>query len=303
MAPDSKPRPARVSAKGRQAGDYTPPVLVQAKGGPIPKWTGSPTRDSKPAKAVKATQMESVTGSGHDAARVAAELASAVAGFVKSWPSLAGPLVSGLAEDVSAAVTGGVSGLTSLAAGAAAVTAVGAALGKAMRGLAKRTAKRAAGEVSALGVAATVGEADGDALQGQADVTAHLIGQMLAGSATRTALLHAGREPDEIAAAVKADLKDIAGLKSGGFILQNLESALASAQAAGRMASFAEVEADIQLMAMEKPGACAVCEAEDGRVFPTFAAAAKAYPQGRHVGCLGRSNCRGGLQPVVREAF
>ncbi len=28
--------PRRTSAKGRQNGDYTPPVLAQANGGPIP---------------------------------------------------------------------------------------------------------------------------------------------------------------------------------------------------------------------------------------------------------------------------
>jgi hypothetical protein len=286
------------SAAERQAA-VPAELLVQPAGGPVPTWAGGPKR-GKAKKQVMATHVESVTGSGYDAARVAAELASAVASFLNAWPSLAGPLVNGLVSDVASLAAGGVGGLASLTAGAAAIAAVGTALGKATRGLAKRSAKRAAGEVSALGVKASEGTADSEALQGQADVTAHLIGQTLAGSATRTALLHVGREADEIAAAVKADLEEIADLRSGGYILQNLESALAAAQGAGRMATFAQVEDKIQLMARESPGACAVCEAEDGKVYASFAAAAKAYPQGRHVGCLGRSNCRGGLQPVVR---
>lgn len=41
MTNEAKADPARVSAKGRQAGDYDPPVLSPAKGGPIPKWNGA----------------------------------------------------------------------------------------------------------------------------------------------------------------------------------------------------------------------------------------------------------------------
>ncbi len=251
---------------------------------------------------VKATQLELpiAAAAGYDAARIVAELAAAVDGFRSVWPALAGPLVAGLVDDVRAAVSGGVGGLTSLAAGAGAVGAVGAALGKAMRRLSGRAARRAADEVSALGVNATAGTADDGMLQGQADVTAHVVGQQLATSATRTALLHSGRDADAIAAAVEAELKEIADLKSGGYILQSLESALASAQAAGRMATFAAVEDKVSLMAREEPGACASCEDISGTVFSSFAAAAAAYPAGRHLGCLGRSNCRGGLQPVKR---
>lgn len=295
----------QVSAKGRQTGDYSPPILTQPKNGSEPTSTGVAEPGEDPAKKqVQATQMElPITATGNDASRIAADLASAIAGFVKSWPALAGPLVNGLASDVATAVGGGVGGLTSLAAGAGAVAAVGAALGKAMRGLAKRSAQRAADEVTELGVPASAGSPDGDAVQGQADVTAHLVGQMLANSATRTALLQAGRDADDVAAAVKADLKDITDLKSGGYILQNLESALAAAQAAGRMATFAEVEDDIQLMAMEEndgPSRCQPCEDANGRVYSSFAKAAAAYPAGRNRSCTGRDRCHGHLRPVRR---
>ncbi len=292
------------SARERQSGDYRPTLLVKPKGGPVPKWTGGPQRGNKAKKQVKATQLElPITASGYDAGRIAAELASAVQGFVSSWPSLAGPLVNGLASDAAAVMAGGVGGLTSLAVGAGAVAAVGTALGRAMRALSRRAAKRAAAEVTDLGVMASAGTADERALQDQADVTAHLVGQMLASSATRTALLHSGRDADAVEAAVKADLKDIADLKSGGFILQNLEAALASAQAAGRMATFAEVEDSVSLMASERnegPNQCKACDDVNGRVFRTFAAAAKAYPRGGYVDCAGRGNCRGHLQPVAR---
>ncbi len=287
------------SARERQAAPGPVDLLVEPKGGPIPKWTGGPKRDRR----VKATQVESAgAAGGYDAARIAGELASAVTSFVKSWPALAGPLVNGLAADVAALAAGGVGGLTALAAGAGAVAAVGTALGKAMRALSRRAAKRAASEVSALGVTAVPGEADARALQDQADVTAHLIGQLLAGSATRTALLHAGRDADDMAAAVKAGLQEIADLKSGGYVLRNLEAALASAQASGRMATFAEVEDKIQLMSNETndQATCAACDAENGKVYRSFAAAAAAYGRGGFNGCAGRGNCRGHLQPVVR---
>lgn len=292
------------SAGERQLAVGPVKLLVLPKGGPVPEWSGGPQR-SRPKKRVKATQMELPiqATAGYDAARIAAELASAVSGFVSAWPALAGPLVSGLVSDVRSALGDGVAGLTSLAAGAGAVTAVASALGNAMRRLSVRAARRAADEVSALGVNASTGTPDGDALQGQADVTAHLVGQMLAGAATRTALLHAGRDADAVSDAVRAELDEVADLKSGGYILQNLESALASAQAAGRMATFEAVEGKIQLMASEVggPNQCESCAAIDGKVFRTFAAAAKAYPQGRHIGCAGTAaRCRGHLQPVKR---
>lgn len=290
------------SARERQEAPGPVELLVPQQGGPVSEWTGGPKR-GKPVKQVKATQVESVTGSGYDAARIAGELASAVTGFVKSWPSLAGPLVNGLASDVAALAAGGVGGLTSLAAGAGAIVAIGAALGKAMRALSRRAAKRAAAEVSELGVTASPGEADARVLQDQADVTAHLIGQTLANSATRTALLHGGRNADDVAAAVKADLQELTDLRSGGYILQNLSAALASAQAAGRMATFAEVEAEIQLMAVEAndgPSRCQVCADADGRVFASFAKAAAVYGSGRNASCAGRDRCHGHLRPIRR---
>lgn len=294
------------SARERQEPAEKTELLVRPKGGPIPKWKGGPARSkhSKAKRKVKATQLELpiAASAGYDAARIAAELTAAVEGFRRSWQSLAVPLVSGLVSDVTAALaSGGVGGLTSLAARSGAVTAIGAALGKAMSRLARRSARTAADEVEALDVAASTGTPDEDALQGQADVTAHLVGQMLAGSATRTALLHAGRDADEVAAAVEADLKEIADLKSGGYILQNLEAALAAAQGAGRMATFEQVEDKVSLMAMESnDNPCPACDDINGRVFKTFTAAAAAYPNGRHLGCAGASRCRGHLQPVAR---
>ncbi len=259
-----------------------------------------------PPAAVKATQLELpiAASAGYDAARIAAELAAAVDGFRSAWPALAGPLVAGLVTDVRAAVSGGVAGLASLAAGAGAVGAVGAALGKAMRRLSGRAARRAAAEVEALGVTASAGTADDAMLQGQADVTAHVVGQQLATSATRTALLHAGRDADAVAGAVEAELREITDLKSGGMILDNLSAALAAAQAAGRMATFEQVEDKVQLMAMEpnqSGSRCEACADVDGVIFRSFAAAAAAYPAGRHVACAGRSRCAGHLQPVARQ--
>jgi hypothetical protein len=248
-------------------------------------------------------ELPIAASAGYDAARIAAELASAVGGFTASWQTLVKPIVAGLVADVNAALTGGgVGRLTSLAAGTGAVTALGTALGGAMRRLAARAARRAAAEVEALGVAASAGTADASALQGQADVTAHLVGQALSSSATRTALLHAGRDAKAVAAAVEQDLREIADLKSGGFILSNLESALAAAQAAGRMATFEQVEDKISLMSNESNdrSACERCSDENGKVYRTFAAAAKAYPAGKFVGCSGRDRCRGHLQPVAR---
>jgi hypothetical protein len=301
MASETK----RVSAKGRQAGDYSPPILAQPKGGPIPKWTGDPKREAPKTPQVAAPQqleLPIAAGVADDAARIAAELAAAVSSFAGSWPALAAPIVSGLVTDVGNALTGGgVGRLAQLAAGTGAVTALGTALGRAMRTLSGRAARRAAREVEALGVTASAGTANPVNLQGQADVTASLAGQALASSAARTALLYAGRPADAVNAAVEAELRDLADLKPGGYILQNLEAALAAAQGAGRMATFAQVEDRVSLMAAESPGACATCEDIDGKVFASFAAAAKAYPQGRHVGCLGRSHCRGRLVPVRRQ--
>lgn len=305
--------PDVTSAVDRQSGGYPAVILRGGRGGQVPEWTGhrpvgkpaAPGKAKRAPAKVKATQLElPVTASVYDAARIAAELASAVSGFVSSWPALAKPIVSGLVADVDAALSDGVGRLATLAAGTGAVTALGAALGGAMRRLAGRAARRAAGEVEELGVAASAGSADTDALQGQAEVAAHLVGQALSSAATRTALLHAGRDSKAVAAAVESDLRELADLKSGGYILQNLESALASAQAAGRMATFAQVEDRVSLMAMEANEAsgrrCGPCDAIDGKVFRSFAAAAAAYPAGKMINCAGRDRCRGHLQPVAR---
>lgn len=242
----------------------------------------------------------SLAESAADAVQVAAELAGAVTTFVSAWPALAKPLVAGVVSDVRDAVrVGGVGGLASLTVGTAALAT---SLGKAMRSLAGRAAKSAAAEVSALGVKASAGKPDGDALQGQADVTAHLVGQTLVGSATRTGLLHAGRAADDVAAAVEADLRDLVDLKPGGYILQNLESALAGAQAAGRMATFATVEDKIRLQAVEDNDStrCQACADADQTVYESFAAAADAYPAGKNRSCAGAGRCRGYLRPVKR---
>lgn len=303
---------ARTSARERQQGDYSPPILVQPQGGPVPTAAADAAPTAKPKDAPKAAtepavQMElplSVDDS-HDALRVAKELAAAVDGLSAWWPTLAGQLVAALVADSADTTADDLSGVALLAASPAGVAAISAELGDAMSGLAAVASSSATEEIAALGVAAPAGSVDPTALQGRATVVADLIGRTLASSAIRASLQYAGLDGAEAVAAVRAELDDLIALKPGGYLLQNLESALAAAQAAGRMAAFREAEDEIQLAANESnetASRCQACADMDGRVFDTFAEAAAAYPAGRLMTCAGRGRCHGHLQPVLRTS-
>lgn len=47
--PTDKKPPARTSAKGRQDGDYSPPILAEPTGGPVPEYRPIPDPPKKRA--------------------------------------------------------------------------------------------------------------------------------------------------------------------------------------------------------------------------------------------------------------
>lgn len=190
---------------------------------------------------------------------------------------------SQVVEQVAAGVTAP-SALT-LASGAVA----GAVLASMLR-MWRRSSTLAQAETSAQGQAVNAPDPDMILLQQHADVVADLLARAMVSSAAREALRLTGMTPEETAQAVEEHL----GSLTDALAVQSFGGALTTAQNAAREAVFGQVTGGAFYAAERLDNAtCGPCKQVDGTRYDTVGAAARAYPTGGYIDCLGRERCRG----------
>jgi hypothetical protein len=242
--------------------------------------------------------------SGVDPDQLDADLQRAQQELADQWPEMSAPMVATIVTAVAAAVAaGGFANLPSYAVPAATLRGITTRIRSALTGLAGVSARRAAAELKTQGLTVQPGDVDADRITDVAEATAHLLASGYVNAAARVALLNAGADPDTVQRAVRQHLDELSQAPERGWVAQTLSSALATAQAEGRLATFRAAPAGLTFVASEASdrNACEPCRREDGTRYPSLADAIRAYPAGRFRGCLGRDRCRGRLIAIVPE--
>jgi hypothetical protein len=243
------------------------------------------------------TEAEQQSAADFDA--IAQDIADAQQELAEQWPDLSEAMIAALVAAVIAAVAAGtLDGLGSLAVPDEALAGIVEALASSMSGLAGTAAERAAAELREQGADVDVGEPDSGRLDGTAAAIAGVIASGYATGAGRTALQHAGPDPDaaQVGDAVREHLDSLSTPADtpGGWVATNLSGALHQAVHAGRTATFEGAPAGTRYMisARNDRNVCKPCSDDDQRVFDTLAAALVVLPAGGNRACLGGARCR-----------
>jgi hypothetical protein len=271
----------------RMDGDYTPPILVEPEGGPIPQW------------ADEGSEVQAAAGD-PDARWIQDQWDAAKARLLKRWPKLAGPMVDELADQAEAAVEAGdLALLGELQVSAGVIAAVAVPLRKSGTDLAVEAAAGVVEEAAAQGTDITAPDAPAkDRVVQHTDAVARIIANGYASGAAKTALQLAGAGPAEVRAEVQRHLTEL-GASTNGLVGENIGALLSAAQFAGRLAVLEEnPAASYSAVEVNDKNRCAECSTIAGKTYPTLRAAVADYPGGGSMKrCEGRGRCRGFIRP------
>jgi hypothetical protein len=275
----------------RMDGDYTPPILTEPKGGPIP------------GQQVKAAAGEP------DYAAIDAAHQQAVADLTQQWEEQSPLLVEAVAAATAAEITAGtLVGLGLLVVPPAVVAALASGVSTMLLPVAQTAATLAAAELAAAGITAPAGvSAEQQATVGQvAEATAGLITAGYTSGAGRLAvgLTGANLTPEQIVEQVRAHLADLSTAKESGLVAGNMAAAVTTAIAAGRRAVLERAPAGTRFRATEAldRNTCSPCRQVEGTEYDTLTDALADYPTAvRYRACEGRDRCRGLIYAITRK--
>ena len=261
MADESK----ATTAKGRQAGGYEPPILVEPRGGPVPGG-GTPAAD---------------TTSRDDSRRDAEALQ-------KRWPTLAEPLVSAL---VAAIGSGGVADLATVSTPPAILADLAAAVGDAMTQAATATITATVAVARASGIEIDPPEPDRRRIDDLAAVAVGLIAAAYTTAAVRRAL----QVGPTTAATAVAETLTAMGTAKTGVVAEQFGAATHAARNLGRQAVYSTHQpAGFVADEADDHSACKPCRDIAGHTYQTLDEALADYPgTAGYRACLGGIRCRG----------
>jgi hypothetical protein len=244
--------------------------------------------------------------SGIDPDQLDEDVQQALEDLTDQWPDLTTELVAAISgAAVAAAAAGTLAQLASYTPPAVALAGITAAVTTSLTGLATVSAGRAAAELATQGMTVPAGDVDTARLADVAEATVGLLASGYVNSAARAALRTVGADPDVVETAVRGVLGDLSQAAQRGWVVQTLSSALVTAQAEGRLATFDAAPDGVVFYASEisDPNRCEPCRRVDGRRFTSLADAVAAYPAGKYRHCLGGDRCRGRLIAVVPDTI
>ncbi|MGX6605651.1 hypothetical protein ACWKSP_26485 [Micromonosporaceae bacterium Da 78-11] len=273
-------------------GDYTPPILAEPKGGPVPQW--APDGVDEPD--VQAAAGDPV------AQRLQDQWDQAKARLLKRWQKLAGPMVEELADQAETAIAAGdLAQLGELQVSAGVIAAIAVPLRKTGTDLAIEAAAGVVTEAAEQGTDILApSEPGAERIRQHADAVARIIANGYAAGAAKTGLQLAGATPQDVRDEVERHLTEL-GQSVNGLVGENIGSLLSAAQHAGRLAVLEQQPGNaVEAVEINDLNRCVPCSEADQRHYPNLRAALKDYPTSGNKACLGRSRCRGFLRMTWR---